>query len=704
MKKRSISLLLTFVMLFSIVGCVEKPAEKPVSTETKGIYTPGTYSGSAQGFAGIIDVEVTVDEDKITEVKAEGAKETEGIGTDAIKELSAKIVEDNNSEVDTISGATYSSEGLIIALNEALSLARGEEQAPKEIVDGRYLIDVIGHEGLVTVSTRFLEGKIESVQVLTHDETQGVGTYAIAQIPGKIVEEQSVNVDVVSGATITSNVIKQAVSQAITEANGDIADFNSETPKQAIVENTVEENVQVAIMGAGTAGLFAAAKLLENGVTDVLLFEKQEIPGGSMPMSYGGFVTSDSEIFDEWGLGNPMFSTWDNMRNAFAANLDKAGLDYNPELPYSKAMFTKAGELYDWMSNIGIGFNTLGSRSGYNHAFFGPGCYQGGSGYAMEFLVKRIEAKGGRIIFNTPVTDFKKDETGRVTGLIAEGKDGTTWNVNAESVIIASGSFAKNEELIDEYFPEWSGSFFNTIETVTGDGLVLGMEYGAGIEDMGSYMPGFLGSYDSHFELAFMHLTTPGMIVNGDGNEFGNIVQDNHGAMSAAKADPANKDTFYYIFDDAAAIQTRDSQSYGFRHYKAIFEKGEAKHYSSLEECQKELGLENLATTVNTNNEVSLSGEPNEFRLTKVPYIDTREGVWAIRVDPNVYLTTGGLKINTSGEVLTQDGQVIPGLFAAGDVCGSIEQKDGRNYAYGYNAAMSYGAIIADKIAEQILR
>ena len=81
---------------------------------------------------------------------------------------------------------------------------------------------------------------------------------------------------------------------------------------------------------------------------------------------------------------------------------------------------------------------------------------------------------------------------------------------------------------------------------------------------------------------------------------------------------------------------------------------------------------------------------------------ETSSGVWAIRVDPNVYLTTGGLKIDTSAHVLTEDGKVIPGLYAAGDVCGSVEQKDGRTYAYGFDSAMSFGAIAAETMMEEI--
>lgn len=706
--KRIIAIILILTLVFGITGCgqVESKTNTTAANDTTetiktALYTPGTYEAITQGFGGTITVKVTVDENKIIDVTAKADGETEGVGSEALDKLPAQIIEANGTDIEGISGASYSSTGILTAVEEALAQARGEKVTSDGIVDGEYVIDVIGHEGTVTVGTTFRDGKISDVKVLKQDETQGVGTFAVDRIPGKIVEAQSINVDSVTGATITSNAIKQAVSKAVEKAHGSLADFSKEVEKAESISTDKVETVQVAIMGAGTAGLFAASQLLEKGVKDVVIFEKQDIPGGSMPLTYGGVLLTDSKVYNNWGNGSPAYSSWDIMKENYTAYLTAAGKEFNPDFPYMSKMFKKSGEMYDWMVSIGVGFNTLGS-GGFSYPVFSPGVYEGGSGYAMQFLVDRIESKGGRIIYGTPVTDLIQDEKGRITGLKAEGKDGTKWTVNADAVIIASGSFAKNKALVDQYFSEWSGHEFNTIESLTGDGLVLGMKYGAGIEDMGAEVPGFLASYDSHFELAFMHLTVPGLIVNINGDEFGDIVKMNHQVMSAAKADPANGDTFYYIFDEAAAAQAYKSEVYGFDTYKGIFEKGEAKHYDSLEACADALNLPNLSQTVATNNELSEKGEPNQWNRKNLPYVDTTEGVWAIRVDPNVYLTTGGLKIDTDSRVLTQDGEVIPGLFAAGDVCGSIEQKDGVTYGYGFASAMSFGAIAAETISKDI--
>lgn len=667
---------------------------------TENDYIPGTYESSAQGFGGSVTVKVTVDENSITNVVVDGKSETENIGSKAIEELPAKITEANSTNIDGVSGATYTSEAILKATESALELAKGTEVAEKIVKDGEYVTEVIGHEGTVKVATTFRDEKITAVKVLLHDETQGIGTYAIDGIPAKIVESQSINVDGISGATVTGNSIKSAVAEAVELAGGDISNYNAAPKEEKIIESEVEENVQVAIMGAGTAGLYAAAQLLEQGVTDVIIFEKQDIPGGSMPTTYGGMVFAGSEVYENYGLGSERYASWENMKASYESYFAATGQEYNPEFPFMKKMFEKSAELYDWMTSIGVGFMTLGT-SGTPVPVFSPGVYEGGSGSTMEFLVKRIESKGGRIIYGTPVTDLIQDDTGRITGLVAEGNDGTTWTVNADSVILASGGFANNSDLIDEYYEEWSGIEFNTLESLTGDGLLLGLEYGAGLDDMNGYVPAFMSSYDSKFELAFMQDTVPGIMVNVNGDEFANIHALNHHVMSEAKLNSEHGDTFYYVFDEAAAALAYKSDVYGFDTYKAIFEKGEAVHYDSFEECADALDLPNLVDTINTNNELSEAGEANEWGLSNLPYIDENQGVWAIRVDPTPYLTTGGLKIDSDSHVLTEDGEIIPGLYAAGDVVGSVEEKDGSMYGYGFVAAMSFGAVAADSIAQE---
>ena len=136
--------------------------------------------------------------------------------------------------------------------------------------------------------------------------------------------------------------------------------------------------------------------------------------------------------------------------------------------------------------------------------------------------------------------------------------------------------------------------------------------------------------------------------------------------------------------------------------YKAIFEKGEAVKYGSVAEAVEKLGLTNLQASIDANNAAALAGEADAFGRKNCPYIETRNGVWILKVDPTFYLTTGGLAIDTATHVLKEDGSTIPGLYAAGDVTGSIEEKDGKKYGMGFDAALAYGYIAGETIDAEV--
>jgi len=665
----------------------------------KGDYIPGTYTGTAMGFGGPVTIEVTVTADAITAAKVTGEQETPDVGGAALNRL-GYLARTQGMEMDAVTGATYTSRGVKDALGVALAKAQGN--TVDKPADGKYTINAIGHEGIIVVTTMFQDGKIKSVTINSQSETEGVGTYAIDRVPGKFVPAQSFNVDAVGGATVTSTTIKQGVAEAIIAAGGDPANFATAPAKAEIVPTEVTEDADVVIVGAGTAGILAAARLMEAGVENVILFEKQEIPGGSMAMAFGGFNGVESQTFQNWRAGRETLpglsfymDTWEGIGDSLGA---KYGKDKD-SLPWLKQMYQTSGKLYDWMNSIGVGFTSLGVEPAlFTSPYFAPGCYSGGCGYALEFFVDRITTQGAKIIYSTEVTELIRNEAGTVTGVKAVGKDGTTWTVNAKDVMLASGSFAKNEEMLKQYHPEWADADFICPETLTGDGLRMGLEAGGVVDYANAYMPGFLATYNSHFELAFLHYMNVGLMVNVNGDQFANIMKDNHATMAAAKADPANGNTFYYVFDDAGAATIKDYDDRKFT-YKAIFEKGEAVHYDSVEEAAKALNLPNLADTIAVNNAHAMAGEASEWGQGNLPYLDTKDGIWLVRVEPVVYLTTAGLRVDIDGHVLTAEDKIIDGLWAAGDVIGSYEQRETR-YGNGFDAAVAFGAIVGDNIAD----
>lgn len=578
-----------------------------------------------------------------------------------------------------------------------------EKGIPEIFTDGKWIGTAMGHDDELIAEVVVANGDLASIRVLRCDDTIGIGTTAAPMMAARILEAKNLDVDVVSGATTTSIAVRNAVSDAIMNAGGDLATFSLGAAEPSGGTDQAVE-VDVALAGAGTAGLIAAVRLLEAGKS-VVLFEKQDIAGGSMPMTYSGVATAESELQANYAVGrhdeNPMFSKA-GMLAIMSKYLVPENDRFDGAMPYQTAMYDNSGKLVDWLHGMGVGFYSLGVNPAYGVTpYLAPGCYMGGCGYAKDFLVDRVGALGGQIIYATKVTELSQDSDGRVTGLLAEGRDGSTWTVTAKAVCLTTGGFAANPEMIAEHYPEYAEYKFNCAPGSTGEGILMGQKAGGAVECMGRELGAFLSTTSqagSNFEIAFLYQTTPGIIVNASGAQFGNIMSDNHGMLGRGLRDAANGGAFFYITDESGRITTNKNELYAMDTYKCLERRGDMVHFASVEEAAAALDLPQLEATIEAHNAHALAGEEDEFGRKNLPYLDTYNGIWIVSCIPTFYLTTGGLAIDTAGHVLTEDGKPVAGLYAAGDVCGSIEEKDGRPYAMGFDAAMNYGYLMAEAV------
>ena len=303
--KHSRLLAATLVALLLILSaCTNAPSDKGAAA----IYTPGTYTASGKGYGGMVDVTVTVDTKKITAVKIQGDKETKGIGSRAIDELPAKIVA-ANGKVDATAGASLTSAAIFEGLNGALSKAKGNIAitAPIAFKPGTYFGKAKGYNGDVVLKVTFTENSIADIAVDKSKETEHVGDSAYPIILKDIKDYTSTGVDIVSGATFTSRASLLAVEDAAKQAGCDVAALRKGakpfllTPGPKIVEN-----YDVVIVGAGGAGMAAAAQAAQEGAT-VLVIEKAVEMGGNTLVSGGAYQAVQPSMV--WDPKNPEATT-----------------------------------------------------------------------------------------------------------------------------------------------------------------------------------------------------------------------------------------------------------------------------------------------------------------------------------------------------------------------------------------------------------
>lgn len=591
-------------------------------------------------------------------------------------------------------------------------------EIPSSPMDGKFVTKSLGHEDFIYVTTEFRNGKIFACAVTSHHETMGVGNFACSRIPAAIVEHQSINVPNVRGCSTSSRAIKDAVKQAIVFSGHKVENFSAEVAEENINKSD-EKNVDVVVIGAGTAGLVCAAKLLDQGYT-VTVIEKRSIPGGSMPMTYSGVVNVNTPTINNYNVDGkvaPLYTSMDGWISVLSGYLEPGNDRFEGKMPYQRQAYAAVGEASEWFKSIGIGFCTMGNfEGGYQYGvttYLAPGCYMGGAGYAMMALASRIERHPkGEIIYMTKATELIQDtDSKQVSGVKAVGiktddsENGYKLTVHAKAVVLASGGFARNKEMLKKYYPDHADYFFNCASESTGDGIQMGLAAGSKMECLNRHLPGYLSS-TSFFELAFLHYSTPGILVNASGNNVGNIMKNNHAKMADIAVDKNNGGKFFYIFDEASVPATKNFQQYGFTTYEALFNREEVLHYDTVKAAAEELGAAGLQAAIDANNKAALAGEADQFGRTDCPFIDTHDGIYAIKVQPTFYLTTAGLCIDTNGRVLTDSynpsgsNTVIPGLYGCGDVCGSGEEKDGKPYGMGFDVNMGFGYTVAQTITD----
>ncbi|MCI8473726.1 MAG: FAD-dependent oxidoreductase [Oscillospiraceae bacterium] len=624
-----------------------------------GGYTPGTYEGSAQGFGGMVTVTLTVDASGVTDVKIAGDSETPAIGGAALETLATQIKE-KGAAIDGVAGATLTSNAVKAAAEAALAKAKGA--APKVMKAGTYEASAKGQNGPVTVAVTVDATSIKAVEIKEHKETYGLGyglsTSPIETIPAAIVKEQSLAVDSVTSATVTSAAIKAAVTDCITQAGGDTAAFITPVEKPAPADETFD--VDIVVVGAGAAGLSAANAALEAGA-NVLLLEKTGVTGGSTTRSGGKILAAGSKWQTEQG-----FTDNADMMYDFLMSFDRDKI-MNKSLV--RQFCDNSLDNLMWLADRGVQIQDVEPIHSsitpwrVHNVKGGGGQTSGHGGQFCVPLTLAYEKAGGKILYNCPATELITDKSGAVVGVIGEKKDGGKVTVNAKNVILCTGGYAHNEEMLAKYHDFLPNNLASGVPMGNvGDGITMATAVGAKNFDAPGLQLVYV-NYDCYVGIA----EESGLIISEDGDRVvDEYTYQSHVAQALADADST---CGYYItaVKDGKCVEPYPMLQWGVTLEQLNF----SYKADTLEELAGQINMDpaKLKATVERYNSLCAKGKDDDFGKPAEYMIPVEgETYFAFKMLPGSSVTFGGLEINGKSQVLSTKDQPIPGLYAAGEV------------------------------------
>lgn len=610
--KKAISLILAVSMILSLAACSTKPDDTN-KAEVNAIFTPGTYEGEAEGFHGTIKVSVTVTETDITDITVD------------------------------------------------------------------------------------------------HSETPGLGDKAVDKIALGVKESTSLNVPMVSGATYSSKGILAAITAALEKAGADIEALKSKEVENSGAAEEIEKTADVIVVGGGGAGLAAAVSAHQSGAS-VILVEKMPQVGGNTIISGSAYNAADPDMQASLTMTDlekqtveeiiaaeqtdPVVRQWqETLKGEWDEYLSsgKTGLFDSPSL--HKLQTYNGGDkrgntklisvlaentlpAIKWLDDLGMEFKdyvftVLGGMWSRAHKPEKPL----GTGY-IEAYMNYIEENndGIEIIVDTKANSFIVED-GVVKGINAD-KGGAAVTLHAEKgVILAAGGFGANVEMREEYNSLWPSlkDYKTTNHTgATGDGLVMAEEIGASLIDLEQIQllpmgDPETGSLSGNIEQGVQNR----IFVNKDGNRF---VDEGERRDVMTKALMEQADSYMWVIVDKHSYPTGDTINNFNESIDSLVESGRAYKADTLEELAGLMGVDpdNFVKSVETFNQAVEGSIKDPFgRTLFADKIDTAPFYAGARV-PTVHHTMGGVEINESAQVIDGNGQVIKGLYAAGEVAGGI--------------------------------
>ena len=726
------------MLALTLIGCSAGSSSAPAAVSSAAaIYTAGTYEGSAAGHSSDVVVKATFSDTAITAVELDVSGETENPGQAAKDGLIEQIMNAQSAEIDGVTGATETSTAVKLALAQAIAQAKGEEIPVAEkggLTDGTYTVSTpsFGFLGPMVADVTIQDNAIKEIKITEENDSATGQWFATAEkllIP-RIIESQSIAVDSITGATTSSGAIKTLAALAIAEAGGNPDDWR--TPVEKSAETVKLEGYDVIVVGLGGSGILSYCAAADHGAKVIGIEAAGNIGGNSVSV-YGPMALNSRNLMDKYNDGkeyinaDDVYDTWVQ----YVGTLKKADV-------IKEAVYNSGTALDYYMDNFDFSFDGLG---GLLPSFVVPEWdkewtvytadedntkwYVLGPDHTFQFQNALDKAKGmnegNEYYLEMKAEELLFDDNGEVTGVKASYYDGTTYEIYGKTVILATGGFIGNADMMKEYLGHTANVIGCTVNK--GTGIQMGQSAGGALYGMGtlpmihiSQVPNIIRTdeltADQKAILSALAVTMDMPMVTIEGRPWGNVNQsgtsEDTGLTVEIAYAPGYKYYVLYTQDDIDRIRSEglsEAQAAAVVNFignggtlpeagtavediDKILEVGE-----KYEDIIKADSIKDLAAAIGCDEATlseTLGGNDTTY------YAAVCAG-WS-------YGTVGGLDVDVNMNVLREDGTPIANLYAVGQDSEGVANADGKAYSPWGGQAQSWtfvsGQIAGTKAAE----
>lgn len=693
-------------------------------------YTPGTYTGEAMGHEQGLMVTITVDDSTITDVQLDVSHETPEIGGAAADALKEQILAAQSADIDGVSGASETTTGVKLALTEALNQASGAGDVEKQPVsDGTFsgTAPSFGLTGPLTAEVTLEGGKITDIKVTSETDSQTGEWFSSAEallIP-RIIEHQSLAVDSITGATTSSNGIRNAVGAAIEAAGGDPMQWFTDVPKQE--GHVVLDGYDVVVVGMGGAGVLSYCAAADQGAT-VFGIEAAGKIGGNSVCTYGPMALNSEYLKEKFNGGEDYI----NADDVYKVWMNYVGSDEKADV-IREAVYNSGTALDYYVNNFGFEFEGLGLLGSFvvpewDKEWCVYSADEGNTSWnilgpnkTFQFL-RALDIANGKNEKNRYMTELTAeslifDDDGKAIGVSATYYDGTVYDIYGKTIILATGGFLGNDAMMKQYLGATVNAIGDTVNQ--GAGIQMGQSAGGALYMMGTLPMVHISQVanlirtddltaDQKAILSALALTTDMPMVTTEGKPWGNANQSGTVDEGLDVEIVFAPNYMYYNIYTQADID-------------AIREKGLSEAQSKATSMFLAQGgtLPEPGTPVADIDEILGIGEIYGDVISAGTIADlaaaigcdagtlseTLGGVetmyYAVPCTSWAYGTVGGLDVDANMNVLREDGTPIENLFAVGQDSEGVCNVDGKAYTPWGGQAQSWTFVSGEIAGKQ---